>query len=167
MTWSRWSAYGLTSEWAALLSEIEDGEGVITEEMEARLKSLTTATEEGLDQAAGAVKAMEAAADELKAEAARLTARARTPAAIADGVREFMGIVMDAAHLKSAKSLRYTVTRTHGRESVKVVNGDAVPQEFWIPQPPTLDKVALGKALKIAPVEGARMERGPDGIMIR
>ncbi len=166
--WSRFQAYGLSSEWVALLDEIESGDGVITDEIEQRLRSLAAATEADLDLAAGAVKAMEASEEELKAEAARLSARARTPAGIAQVIREAMGSVMDSAGMKSSRGTRYTVSRTQGRESVDVTNGDVIPAEFMVPQPPVLDRKALSDALKAGKeVPGAAMKRGAPSISIR
>lgn len=165
---SRYRIYGLGPDWCDLLEEIASGDGVISPDLESRLRVLTDKTEATLDEAAGAIKALEAEAAEMKAEAARLSARARTPEGVADAIREVVGQVMDAAALKSVRGSRYTVSRLAGRESVAITNQDAVPREFWIPQPDVLDKKAVGDALKAKQeVPGAEMQRGKPSIAIR
>lgn len=48
-----------------------------------------------------------------------------------------------------------------------IADESAIPAEFWIAQPPRLDKTALNKAVKAGPVAGVTMTNGGSTLQIR
>ena len=164
---SRLSVYGVQEaleSWARL---VESNDGVVTEEVELALLAAMEQAPQAVDQAAGLVKALEAECAEIREEEKRLADRRRCVEKQAATVRLAIGVVMDRAGAKSCKG-RFTVSRIAGRESVEIVDGSAVPEQYLVPQPPVVDKKAIAEAIKSGEtVPGAEMVRGAPSIAIK
>lgn len=84
---------------------------------------------------------LKARIDEMRKRLSRLEARASKKRAL----------VLDAmveVRLKTLTQPDFTVSVRSGTPSTIVVSEDSIPDEFWIPQAPKLDRQALALALK-------------------
>ena len=60
-----------------------------------------------------------------------------------------------------------TLSLAKGRPGTRIINEADIPAEFWKAGEPTLDKKALGEALKAGPVPGAELSNPMPTLMIR
>lgn len=164
----RLGIYGLSKAWEIFFASIESREGEVTPEDESHMATLVHATMDSFDSAGGAVYALEREAQEIRLEAERLMTRAKSRESQAQRIRDLMGRCLDDAGMKSIKGMRFSVTRTAGRPSVKVTDGTLVPAEFYAdPKPPEISKTKLAAALANGPVPGAEIVIGAPGLLIR
>ena len=86
------------------------------------------------------VAALKARIGDMQARAGRIGDRARKK-------RELVTSVMERADLKKLMEPDLTVSLRPTRPPLAVVDEEAVPEEFWKPQPPKLDRQGLISAL--------------------
>lgn len=152
------------AEWGAV---VEEREGEVTPEMESDLARILAEAPNAVDQAAGLVKAMEARAELVKREIARLKAIADADEAMADRVRAAMKSAMEASGERTVKG-RFTTTLQPNPGRVVIVNVTEVPPEFLVPQPDKVDVAGISKAFKAGgAVPGAEFVKGDASIRIR
>ena len=86
------------------------------------------------------VTALKARITDMQARCGRIEERARKK-------RELVTSVMERADLKKLMEPDLTVSLRPTRPPLAVVDEEAVPEEFWKPQPPKLDRQGLISAL--------------------
>jgi len=107
------------------------------------------------------VRNLEAAEEALKVEAERLTLRKRALANRAAGLKERLRLALVAVGREKIDAGTFTVGRQASPPAVAIAEGVALPDEFLIPQAPTVDKRALLAALKEGrKVDGCEITRG-------
>lgn len=113
--------------------------------IDAELKGiLETERDKAVEGFAMAYKEHEADAKSIKDEIAKLQARAKVHTNKANGLKSYLGDYLNGRKFETAKvAISYRKS-----ESVEVLEGASVPDEFLVPQPPKVDKVGLKKAIK-------------------
>ena len=84
--------------------------------------------------------ALKARVGDMQVRAGRIDERARKK-------RELVRSVMERADLKKLMERNLTVSLRPTRAPPAVIDEEAVPEEFWKPQPPKLDRQGLISAL--------------------
>lgn len=119
-----------------------------------------------MSHAAHAVIAAEAAALCLLSIGRELgTARTTTQAAERE-IRQALGEAMQRTGTLLMPLEHHNVEAAAGAERVEVTTPGALPSQFWRQPEPEPDKARIAAALKLGPVPGARMARGPGNIRI-
>ncbi len=99
--------------------------------------------------------------EEMRARLQRLQERS-------DKKRELVGDVMERAGMPRLTLPDLTVSLRKSPLPVEIIDEVAIPAAFWRLQPPTLDKAALGNALRAGTiVSGARLGAPKSSITIR
>ncbi len=111
------------------------------------------------DQDLGA--ALKARIGDMQARAGRIEDRARKK-------RELVTSVMERADLKKLMVPDFTVSLRPTRPPLAVIDEEALPEEFWKPQPPKLDRQGLISALAAGrDIPGAILGNPPMTISVR
>lgn len=135
--------YELNQEYMSLLQQIDEAGA---EELEGLFERLEQVGGSLTDKAANYAKAMKnltADADAMRAEAARLTEAARRKEMTVAALKSRILYVM---HENGLKTLETPIGKWAIRRSplsVEIVNADAIPKEYRIPQPDRIDKAAI------------------------
>lgn len=82
-------------------------------------------------------------------------------------IRSAVSSAMATVNLKTLRLPTATLTLKATPPKVIVSDESEIPSQFWKPQPPKLDKKALGDALKGGPVAGATLSNGGQTIQIK
>ena len=147
--------YEITEAYADLVAMLEDCESEdqameIIAQIDAVTSDMTTKAENyariRLNLKAGA-KELEAKAAIFKAEADRLTAKAKSAENYIKRLNDYLLFAMELAGMKQIPTSIgkfYTQKTT----SVEVLDAWAVPEQFTTPQPPKVDRDAIKKAFK-------------------
>ncbi len=107
------------------------------------------------------VAALKARIGDMQARCGRIEERAHKK-------RELVTSVMERADLKKLMEPDFTVSLRPIRPPLAVVDEDAVPEEFWKPQPPKLDRQGLISALAAGrDISGAILGNPPMTISVR
>jgi hypothetical protein len=94
----------------------------------------------------GVIRSLEAMGDARKVEADRLAARAKTAQRGADWLKNRLLTYMQSAGRERIEMARFTLTVRLNNPSVRVVDSELVPAEFWRQYeapPPQVDKLAI------------------------
>ena len=108
-----------------------------------------------------------AAADGLAGYIGDLSERKARQVRGAEGVKALMLSLMSVADLPKLVLPEATISITKARETVMIIDADALPQGYFatVRQP---DKKAIGDALKAGEaIPGAALETGEPGLMVR
>lgn len=84
----------------------------------------------------------------LDAEIKRLEAKKKRTAAAIDRLKDNLKQAMSAANIDKIKTPIGTWSKRLGPWSVQIVDEDAVPERFKVPQPPKIDKAAIRDEFK-------------------
>lgn len=104
----------------------------------------------------------------LKARMEELRARLQRLQERSDKKRELVGDVMERAGLPKLTLPDLTVSIRKNQPPVEIIDEIEIPATYWRLQAPTLDRVALGNALRSGtPVAGARLGKATSSITIR
>jgi len=107
------------------------------------------------------VAALKARIGNMQTRTGRIEERARKK-------RELVTSVMERADLKKLMEPDFTVSLRPTRPPLAVVDEDAVPEAFWRPQPPKLDRQGLISALAAGhDIPGAILGNPPMTISVR
>jgi Siphovirus Gp157 len=83
-----------------------------------------------------------------------------------EAMRALMLRIMKAAGIKKAPLVEATVSVSKGRDSVEIVDEEALPDNV-VKVVRTPDKGLIKEALALGPVDGARMKTGDDMLTVR
>ena len=139
--------YELTEEFEALLRIAEDpdtDEQALTDTMEA----LSGEIEDKVDGYATVISAMLADIDTIRAEEKRLAERRRI---FDERVSRMKSAVKSALELTGKTKIQtavYTVSIRKSPAKLIIDDESLIPERFWKPQEPVLDKAALREAIK-------------------
>jgi hypothetical protein len=82
--------------------------------------------------------------------------------------RKLVSTAMEQAQIRKIVESDFTVSLRATSDKLVVNNEDFIPDEFWIQQPPKLDRTSLTEALKANPsIAGVHFEAGDPTISVR
>lgn len=142
---------------AELFESVDEDTGeVLAEDIAEKLETLVITRDAKLENVALYLKEKQAEAEALKAEAKKLTDRARVASNAAERLKSYLDYSMSTAGLEKFESAR---AKFSYRKSTAVVVDDinALPEEYTKVDI-TADKVELKKALKNGDIIGAHLE---------
>lgn len=122
---------------------------------------------EAIEAAIREIDECEIIAEGCRAKAAEVVRRRARAEARAERVRAMIERAMLLADLPTAKLPTATVTLKRLPPRPVVTDESAIPAEFWLPQPPKLDKAAVVAAAKDHPVPGTEFNNGGIALQIR
>ena len=143
------SLYELTAEYADMMARLDAAE--TDEEVAAIWEELSGMEGEITDKAdmyARIMRNKRAEAEMFKAEAKRLTAKAKAAEGVADRLK---GMVQDTMIHLGLKDIRTSIGKwriQRNPASCEVIDPAKVPTEYHIPQPDTIDRAAILKAFR-------------------
>jgi len=142
------------------LTSTQDDAQAIADTIEAESWPL----KEKAKRVAYAPRILEAEADAIEAAAKEMVARAKAKRKRADGIREYLKTCLEVAGIERIECDHFAIVIRKNPASVEVFEQALVPAKFMrIPAPPepTIDKVAIAKAIKAGEeVPGALLAQG-------
>lgn len=122
------------------------------------LENLIPAKVEGY---CGLIRSLKLEAEAFKEEGRRLEERRKARENLSKRLQVRLQDALTHAEIQKLKAGRFTVAIQASAPSVKVHDKTTVPQDFFIPQEPKLDRRALLSALKLGrEIPGAEVIRG-------
>ena len=152
------SLYELTSDALALQEMLESGE--IDEQIfNDTLASLEIDTK--IENICKMIKNLEADATAYKAEKDRLAAKEKAANNAVDRLKESLLTHLLTLDKKKVGAGTFTVSVSKSK-SLNVLYEDMLPEQFFIPQPPKIDKAGITKAIKAGEnIAGAELVEKP------
>lgn len=151
--------YDLAEAYQALLLEIEESNGVLSEDLDARLDEIGDALTAKADACAAMVRTLEAEAAAFKEEADRFGAKRKAAEAGAARLKTYLKSCLELAGERKVKGARFTVAIQANAPSVELEETDpeALPPEF-VRVKKEVDKTAIKTALQAGePLAFARL----------
>ena len=152
------SLYELTSTAYSLQVLLENGD-IDEETFNDTLEAM--GGDEKIENVCKVIRNLEADAAAFKAEKDRLAERQKTAE---NGVKRLKQSLLDylvAADIKKHSAGLFSVS-VGTSKSVNITNEDALPDRYFVPQPPKVDKTMLSNDLKSAiHIEGAELVENP------
>lgn len=153
--------FDIVSEIRITMAEIfentdeETGE-ILTEDIFERISALNLEKDKKLENIALYMKEKQAEADALKAEAKKLTDRARSAQNAADRLKDYLAYGLEQFGMTKFESTR--IKMSFRKTSAVVIDDlEAIPEEF-VKVEKTANKTELKKALKDGEINGAHIE---------
>lgn len=162
-----------------LAQQIEDAKGLLRTYADilgddADAKDMTLASEtdlpEMIERAVTRIIEIAALSEGIDAAMAKLKARKSRLSDQEESLRTLLGVALEVAGKSKIEMPIGTVSLRPVPPSVRVTDEASIPSDFWKPQAPKLDKVALLKALKdkdAAPIPGAELSNGGVTVQIK
>jgi chaperonin cofactor prefoldin len=155
--------YELSNAYQQIQMMIEDGENGL----EDTLESLNDAIEDKAVGYAKVMKNLEAQAKAIKDEEERLADRRKSLESNVKRLKESLEQSMINVNMKKIKTELFSFNIQKNPPSVEVLNDSAIPESYFIPQEPKLDKKAILTDLKNGfEVPGAEIKQ-TEGLRIR
>lgn len=141
--------YELAEAYQAVLAEIEESDGVLSEDLEVRLDDIADNLVAKVDACAAMVRTLEAEAAAYKEEADRLTHRRKTAEHAALRLKGYLKVCLEVAGERKVKGSRFTVAIQANPASVELDEQDpeAIPLQF-VRVKKEVDKTAIKAALQ-------------------
>ncbi len=137
--------YELTESYINLL---EMAEQLDEETFQNTLESIQEALEDKVENTAKFIRCLEADIEAIKAEEKRLADRRRALEEKADRAKDYLKDQLMKAGIERVKRPTITVSIQNNPPSVNVVDLDAIPTQYLIPQLPKVDKKTILQRLK-------------------
>lgn len=137
--------YELTESYLNLL---EMAEQLDEETFQNTLESIQEALEDKVENTAKFIRCLEADIAAIKEEEKRLADRRRALEEKADRAKDYLKDQLIKAGIERVKRPTITVSIQNNPPSVNVVDLDAIPTQYLIPQPPNVDKKTILQRLK-------------------
>lgn len=133
--------YELSTIFAHLQSEIEEGEPDATANAVAKIDLIEGAFEDKAKQIAFIIKNMDAMADAVSHEAEAMAAREKSIKARVASIKEYLRSNMERCNVKKIECPQFKITLVNNPPKVNIIG--TVPQEYMRqpePPPPEVDK---------------------------
>jgi type I site-specific restriction-modification system R (restriction) subunit len=157
--------FELTDQYQKVLSMIDDECDL--EAIQDTLEGIEGMIADKAESIAKLIKSIEADEKAIKAEEDRLKARREALANRRLSIKEYLQNQLIAANIDKLKGTMFTVSIQNNPPSVQIAEGAKVPDKYYVPQPPKLDKMALLDDLKAgAEYEGISLQQ-TKGVRIR
>lgn len=137
--------YDLTHNYRQVLDMIEEG----NEQFLDTLESIDEAIEDKVENYGKVIKSVEAGIDGLKAEEKRLADRRKFMENSVKRMKQNVEEAMIHTGKKKIKGPLFTFAIQKNPPSVEVLDEKHIPQGFWIPQDPKLNKKEIMEELKL------------------
>lgn len=155
--------YDLSQNYRQVLEMIEDG----NEHFLDTLESLDEAIEDKVENYGKVIKSVEAGIEGLKAEEKRLSERRKFMENSVKRMKQNVEESMIQTGKKKIKGPLFTFAIQKNPPSVEVIEKRHIPQGFWIPQEPKLNRKELLEELKLGhEVPGVELKQ-TEGLRIR
>jgi len=139
------SLYELTSNYRQLMEFAGEMDAEVFEDT---LAAITDGIEIKAENIAYVVRNMEADAAVIKEEEQRLADRRKAMENRVKNLKQYLLEQLDAAGIKKVQAAKITVSIANNAPSVVVSDESTLPEQYLVPQPPKVDKKAIGVALK-------------------
>lgn len=136
--------YELTTDYQTVLDLIADG----SEGLDDTLESLGGAIEDKVENIAKVIKTLEAEMAGLKSEETRLADRRKSIENNVKRLKDYAEQSMLSIGMKKVKGPLFTVSIQKNPPRLEVLDDSLIPESFFVPQPPKLDKKAVTAELK-------------------
>ena len=154
------SLYKLTEDWQTVYSMLSDEE-VSDQAVFDTLESLEFDIAETMENCGKIIRNAEAEAKALKDEEGRLYKKRKQKELAVSRMKSMMQHTMETIGVKKMTAGVFDFTIRDNQPSVHVLNESVIPEEYFVPQEPKLDKKALLAALKAGKaVDGAQLGFG-------
>ena len=148
--------YELTDTWRQVHALAQDGEDVTD-----TLDSITDGIEDKVEGIAKVVKSIEAEAKAIKEEETRLADRRKAMENRVKQMKQYAEESMRAVGMSRIKGALFTVAIQKNPPSVEVLDEGEIPEGYWVPQPPKLNRKEIVEALKLGiEIPGAELKQG-------
>lgn len=136
--------YQLSGDYLQLQQMIEDGH----EGLEDTLEAIEDAIESKLENTAKVIRNLETEVEAYKAEEKRIADRRKSTENTIKKLKEGVQMAMESSGKKKVKTPLFSFGIQNNPPSVNVTDDAMIPQDFYIPVDPKLDKKAILKLLK-------------------
>lgn len=157
--------FELTSQYQRVLAMVDEEADmdVIRDTLES-IEGLITDKAESI---AKLIKSIEADEQAIKAEEERLYNRRKALENRRNSIKEYLETQLISAGIDKVKGTLFTISIQNNPPSVNIQDDATVPDKYYVPQPPKLDKKALIEDLKAgAIIEGISLQH-TKGVRIR
>jgi hypothetical protein len=150
--------YELTSQYEQVLSMVNDEADM--DVLKDTLEGLEGEITDKAESIAKLMKSIEADETAIKAEEDRLYARRKAFENRRTSIKDYLEQQLTGANIDKIKGAMFTISIQNNPPSVNIQDDATVPDKYYIPQPPKLDKKALLDDLKAgAEYEGITLEQ--------
>lgn len=139
--------YNITGEFLQLLEMAQDEE-IDKETIQDTLESVQMEFDDKADAYANIMTALSVDSNGIKAEIDRLKARKNAIDKNIENMKKALENAMQAINRPKIKTLTHTFYIGKNTPSVNIIDNDAVPKKFLIPQPDQVDKKGIAAYLK-------------------
>lgn len=124
------SLYALTEDYVRLVERIAEADGVLDDDMDAALEAFEGTLPQKVDSIAAAIGELQAHEQTLKAEAKRLTDRARVTANTVSGLKEYVRRNLERLGKQSVDCARFKISRRLSPPAVEILDAGLIPDDF-------------------------------------
>lgn len=157
--------FELTDQYQRLLSMVDDEADI--EAIQDTLEGLEGMITDKAESIAKLIKSIEADEQAIKAEEERLYNRRKALENRRNSIKEYLESQLIVAGIDKVKGTMFTIAIQNNPPSVNIRDDATVPDKYYVPQPPKLDKRALIEDLKAgAQYEGIELVQ-TKGVRIR
>lgn len=157
--------FELTGQYQKLLSMVDDECDI--QAIQDTLEGIEGMIADKAESIAKLIKSIEADEQAIKAEEKRLYDRRKALENRRNSIKEYLETQLISAGIDKVKGTLFTISIQNNPPSVNIQDDATVPEKYYIPQPPKLDKRALLDDLKAGAVyEGIEMIQ-TKGVRIR
>jgi uncharacterized protein YlxW (UPF0749 family) len=157
--------FELTEQYQKLLSMVDDECDI--QAIQDTLEGIEGMIADKAESIAKLIKSIEADIEAIQAEEKRLYDRRKALENRRNSIKEYLETQLISAGIDKVKGTLFTISIQNNPPSVNIQDDATVPEKYYIPQPPKLDKRALLDDLKAGAVyEGIEMIQ-TKGVRIR
>jgi len=124
------SLYNLSAELAVINDELSEKEGVLDEDLEARMDAITIPFNSKIEGIVRWTKNIESKEDMLDKEISRLQARKKSASNLQVRLKAYMKMCMERADKTKIELDTFTVSLAKNPPSVNIINPEAVPAQY-------------------------------------
>ena len=151
------SLYDLTQDFKQVQSLIDEG----GEGLQDTLDSINLAIEDKLENIGKVIRNLDGEMEMLKNEETRLADKRKALEANKNRLRMYVEDQLAITGKDKAKAGLFTFAMQNNAPSLKVVDENKIPKDYFIPSDPKLDKTAIKNAIKDGDdIPGAELVRG-------
>jgi uncharacterized protein YlxW (UPF0749 family) len=148
--------FELTEQYQKLLSMVDDECDI--QAIQDTLEGIEGMIADKAESIAKLIKSIEADIEAIQAEEKRLYDRRKALENRRNSIKEYLETQLISAGIDKVKGTLFTISIQNNPPSVNIQDDATVPEKYYIPQPPKLDKRALLDDLKAGAVyEGIEM----------
>ena len=158
--------FSLTEEYKNIMELAEDPE-VDPEIIATQLEVIEMDIKDKADSIAYIIAQLDGDVETIKREEERLCKMRNRLTANRDRLKKYLESSMKATGMTKFKTTMHSFWIQKNRESVRLVEGEPIPEQFLIPQEPKVDSMAILAALKSGKEFRFAQLQQTDGVRIR